>query len=188
MNVFFSVSSRKNIDSEYFNDAKKISDILAKAGYDLVIGAAMKDGMSGEVLKRIKNHNRKIYLKTMESYHEDPKEFYYVDFEYVEDTFMRTKHIYDESDILFFMPGGTGTTAEIFAFLEQLRTDKCSKRIVIYNKDNYYQDILKAIHKYVSLNFNDDSIFEYLNIYNDEEELINFITKYQNDYINNKII
>ena len=59
---------------------------------------------------------------------------------------------------------------------------------MIYNKDNYYQDILKAIHKYVSLNFNDDSIFEYLNIYNDEEELINFITKYQNDYINNKII
>ena len=58
----------------------------------------------------------------------------------------------------------------------------------LISKDNYYQDILKAIHKYVSLNFNDDSIFEYLNIYNDEEELINFITKYQNDYINNKII
>ena len=188
MNVFFSVSSRTNIDSEYFNDAKKFSDILAKVGYDLVIGAAMKDGMSGEVLRSFKNHNRKIYLKTMECYHEDPIEFNYVDFEYVEDTFMRTKHIYDESDILFFMPGGTGTTAEIFAFLEQLRTDKCSKRIVIYNKDNYYQDILKAIHKYVSLNFNDDTIFEYLNIYNDEEELVDFITKYQNDYINNKII
>ena len=32
MNVFFSVSSRTNIDSEYFNDAKKFSDILAKVG------------------------------------------------------------------------------------------------------------------------------------------------------------
>lgn len=183
MKVFFSVSSRTSIDPEYFNDVREISDAVAAAGYDLVIGVAMKDGMSGEVLRSFRDHNRKIYLKTMECYNEDPKEFYYVNFEYIEDTFMRTKRIYDESDILFLMPGGTGTTSEIFAFLEQLRTDKSSKKIVIYNKNNHYQDLLKAIHKFVESCFNDDSIYEYLNIYDNKEDLIHFIMNYQSNNI-----
>ena len=185
MKVFFSVSSRTNINPEYFNDVREISEEVAKAGYDLVIGVAMKEGMSGAVLSSFKNHGRKIFLKTMKEYNEDPNEFYYVDFEYVTDTFMRTKRIYDECDILFLMPGGTGTAAEIFGFLEQIRTDHSQKQIVIYNKDNHYQDLLKFIQNSVDKKFNDDSIYEYLNIYDNKEDLIHFIMNYQNCHIQN---
>ena len=123
MKTFFSVSSRTKIDKFYLDDAKYISDGIAKLGYDLIIGVAMNEGMPGEVLKSFKDNNRKIYLKTLKVYGENPKEFDYVDFEYSTDTFERTKRIYDESDILIMMPGGTGSIAEAFAFLEQARTD-----------------------------------------------------------------
>ena len=179
MKTFFSVSSRTKIDKFYLDDAKYISDGIAKLGYDLIIGVAMNEGMPGEVLKSFKDNNRKIYLKTLKVYGENPKEFDYVDFEYSTDTFERTKRIYDESDILIMMPGGTGSIAEAFAFLEQARTDswdnKTPKTIVVYNKDGHYNQLLSQIKEYIDKGFNDDSIYEYLNIFNDKDELINFV-------------
>ena len=179
MKAFFSVSSRTKIDKCYLEDARYISDEIAKKNYDLVIGVAMNDGMPGEVLKSFRDNNRKIYLKTLKVYGENPKEFDYIDFEYCTDTFERTKRIYDESDLLILMPGGTGTTAEIMAFLEQNRTDayeeKSVKPIIIYNKDGHYNFLLLQIKEYINKCFNDDSIYEYLNIFSDKDELINFV-------------
>lgn len=179
MKAFFSVSSRTKIDECYLDDAKYISDGIAKLGYDLVIGVAMNEGMPGEVLKSFKDNNRKIYLKTLKVYGENPEEFNYVDFEYSNDTFERTKRIYDESDILIMMLGGTGTTAEIFSFLEQARTDswdnKTPKTIVIYNKGGHYNQLLSQIKEYINKGFNDESIYEYLNIFTDRDELIDFV-------------
>ena len=181
MKAFFSVSSRTKIDKNYLDDAKYIGDAIAKMGHDLVIGVAMNDGMPGEVLRSFKDNNRKVYLKTLKVYGEDPKEFDYVNFEYFNDTFERTKAIYAESDFLILMPGGTGTTAEIMAFLEQARTDlwdnKNSKTIIIYNKNNHYNNLIKLISEFVYKQFNDESIYEYLNIFSDKDELVEFVNK-----------
>lgn len=191
MKAFFSVSSRTKIDNKYFDDAKYISDAIAKRGYDLVIGVAMNDGMPGRVLESFRKNGRKIELKTLKVYGEDPEKFNYVDFEYVTDTFERTKRIYDESDVLILMPGGTGTTAEIFAFLEQARTDidegKDPKSIVIYNKDGHYNKLISAISEYVYKQFNDEGIYGYLNVFSDKDELIEFVGRQFTDESNKKI-
>jgi len=181
MKAFFSVSSRTKINQDYLIDARYIGDAVAKMGHDLVIGVAMNDGMPGEILKGFKDNNRKIFLKTLKVYGEDPKEFDYVDFEYFNDTFERTKGIYDQSDFLILMPGGTGTTAEIMAFLEQARTDswdnKIPKTIIIYNKDGHYNNLFSAISDYIYKSFNDESIYTYLNIFTDKDELIDFVNR-----------
>lgn len=185
MKAFFSVSSRTKIDKDYLIDAKYISDSIAKMGHDLVIGVAMNDGMPGEVLKSFKDNNRKIFLKTLKVYGEDPNEFNYVDFDYYDDTFERTKAIYDESDFLILMPGGTGTTAEIMAFLEQARTDswdeKIPKTLIIYNKDGHYNNLFLAVGDYIYKRFNDESIYAYLNIFTNKDELIDFVGRQFND-------
>ena len=77
MKAFFSVSSRTKIDKDYLVDARYISDSIAKMGHDLVIGVAMNEGMPGEVLKSFKDNNRKINLKTLKVYGENPNEFNY---------------------------------------------------------------------------------------------------------------
>lgn len=180
MKVFFSVSSRTNIDKSFLDDAKYISDFAAKEGCDLVIGVAINDGMPGEVLRSFRDNNRNIYLKTLKIYREDQDEFHYVDFEYVSDTFERTKRIYDESDVLVLMPGGTGTTSEIFGFLEQARTDsyeeKKPKSIIIYNKDGHYDKILDLINSvFVANGFNNSDIMNYFSVFEDRDDLCNYL-------------
>lgn len=172
MRIFISLSSRTNIDEEYIKDASYISDAISKMGYDLIVGVAMNKGMPGVVLKNFNNNGRNIDLVTMKIYKEDPKEFPYINFSYVENTFDRTKEIYFKSDAILLMPGGTGTMSELFSILEQVRTDESGKKIVIYNKNNHYSDLINQIKKCIKEKFNDDSIYNYLIISEDKDEII----------------
>ena len=172
MRIFISLSSRTNIDEEFIKDADYISDALAHLNYDLIVGVAMNKGMPGVVLKNFNNNGRNIDLITMKVYKEDPQEFPYVNFSYVENTFDRTKEIYFKSDALLFMPGGTGTMSELFSLLEQIRTDESGKKIIIYNKNNHYKDLINQIKKCIKEKFNDDSIYNYLIISEDKEEIV----------------
>ena len=188
MNAFISVSSRTGIPGDYITDADYISSAIAKAGYDLVIGVAIDEGMPGKVLGNFNDNNRQMSLITLRQYDENPEKFYYVGFEYVQDTFLRTKMIYEKSDILVLMPGGTGSTAEIFAFLEQLRTDKCGKPLVIYNKNGHYNHLLALISGFISKGFNNNSIYGYFHIFDNADELINFVTDYKKQFDSRKAL
>ena len=70
------------------------------------------------------------------------------------------------------MPGGTGTMSELFSLLEQIRTDESGKKIIIYNKNNHYKDLINQIKKCIEEKFNDDSIYNYLIISEDKEEIV----------------
>ncbi len=172
MKIFISLSSRTNINEEYIKDADYISDALAHLNYDLIVGVAMNKGMPGVVLQNFNKNGRNIDLITMKKYKEDPNEFSYVNFSYVENTFDRTKEIYFRSDALLLMPGGTGTMSELFSLLEQIRTDESGKKIIIYNKNNHYENLINQIKKCIEERFNDDSIYDYLIISKDKDELV----------------
>ena len=91
MKIFISLSSRTNINEEFIKDADYISDAISKMGYDLIVGVAMNKGMPGVVLQNFAKNERNIELVTMKIYKENPKEFPYINFSYVENTFDRTK-------------------------------------------------------------------------------------------------
>lgn len=172
MKIFISLSSRTNINEEFIKDADYISDAISKMGYDLIVGVAMNKGMPGVVLQNFAKNERNIELVTMKIYKENPKEFPYINFSYVENTFDRTKEIYFRSDAILLMPGGTGTMSELFSLLEQIRTDESGKKIIIYNKNNHYKDLINQIKKCIEEKFNDDSIYNYLIISEDKEEIV----------------
>ncbi len=172
MKLFISLSSRTNINEEFIKDADYISDSLAHLNYDLIVGVAMNKGMPGVVLQNFNKNGKNIDLITMKVYKEDPKEFPYINFSYVENTFDRTKEIYLKSDAILLMPGGTGTISELFCLLEQIRTDESGKKIIIYNKNNHYGNLINQIKKCIEERFNDDSIYNYLIISEDKEEII----------------
>ena len=132
MNIFFSSSSSTKIEEEYYEDADYISKKLAK-GNTLITGCCMSLGMSGRIINNFKKNNSKISLETLKIYNENPKEFPYVTFNYYDNTFERTKNIYEKSDVLIILPGGTGTLAELFSFLEEARTQPNDKKIILYN-------------------------------------------------------
>ena len=176
MNIFFSSSSSTKIEEEYYEDADYISKKLAK-GNTLITGCCMSLGMSGRIINNFKKNNSKISLETLKIYNENPKEFPYVTFNYYDNTFERTKNIYEKSDVLIILPGGTGTLSELFAFLEEARTQPNDKKIVIYNKNNYFIEIILLITRFIKENFNDENIFNYFSVFNDKDELIKFVLR-----------
>ena len=175
MNVFFSVSSHTDIDQSYMEDAKFLAREISSLGYNLIIGVAMEEGMPARVINEFHN-NRDINLYTLEIYNEDPKAFPYIDFNYCDTTFDRTKNIYNNSDVLLILPGGTGTTAEIFSFIEEMRTTPTEKEMLIYNKDNHYKYLIKFIEEAINKRFNSESINEYLKFFGTKEEIVNYMT------------
>ena len=176
MNIFFSSSSSLKIDEDYFQDADYISEKLAE-GNRLITGCCMTEGMSGKILNNFKKFKSKIDLETLKIYNEDPKEFPYVTFNYYANTFERTKSIYEKSDVLIILPGGTGTLAELFSFLEEARTQPNDKKIILYNKNNYFLEIIMLISRFIKENFNDEDIFNYLCVFNNRDELISYVLK-----------
>ena len=177
MNIFFSVSSHTEIEKEYFEDATFIAKELASENNDLIIGVAMKDGMAGRIIKEFTENNRKIDLYTLKTYNENPNDFPNINFHYCNSTFDRTKDIYNESDILLLMPGGTGTIAEIFSFLEEMRTIKTEKQLILYNKNNHYKEIIEFIKNIVEKKFNTEDIFDYINIIDSKEKIVSYIKR-----------
>ena len=98
-----------------------------------------------------------------------------VDCTYVENTFEREARIYNEASKVLILPGGTGSLAELFSMLEDNRTIKCTKEIIIYNQDGYYYDLIKFITKLIREKFNDYSILNYIKIFNEKEDLIKYL-------------
>ena len=167
MKLFIGCSSRPGIDKKYIEDADFISKKLADYGYDLIIGGISKEGMFGKILNNFNAAHRNIKIYTLKLFN--------VDCTYVENTFEREARIYNEASKVLILPGGTGSLAELFSMLEDNRTIKCTKEIIIYNQDGYYYDLIKFITKLIREKFNDYSILNYIKIFNEKEDLIKYL-------------
>ena len=152
-------------------DADYISKRLANKGYDLVIGGVNDKGMFRKIINNFKSN--KIYLYTLKLYNEEVDKN--IKCTYLDTTFDRTKEIYNNSDKLLFLPGGTGSLSEILSMLEEKRTISSNKEIIIYNQDGYYYDLIKFITKLIKNKFNDISILNYIKIFNDKDDLIKYL-------------
>ena len=171
MNIFICCTSSKNVKSNYLEEAKKIGAFLAHNDYDLVMGGYNDTGIFSALIKEFKNRDINIY--TLSIYDEDiPK---YINYTYVNSTYDRTKMCFDNSDKILILPGGTGTFSEIFGMLEEIRTYKIDKEIIIFNLDNYYVDLIKLINSSIKNEYNNKNILDYFKVFNTSDDLINYL-------------
>lgn len=167
MNIFIGSSSRVN-DSKYLKLADDISNKLA-CKYDLVCGG-VSSSMMKVIFDNFKKNNKKTTCVTLELYNEDLS---VVDQKYlVNNTIDRLNKIYEISDILLILPGGTGTLAELFGLLEEVRTIDKNKKLYLYNYEGYYDFIKEFINNSIKNNFNSEDILGYINFINDIDEII----------------
>lgn len=175
MNIFIGCSSKNEINSKYFEETKKVLHEIINNN-DLVFGVS-HNGIMGLCYNEFKNANRKIIGITNEIYSEE-FETIPCDEEYiVYSTLDRTKLIVEKSDIFLFLPGGIGTYAEIFHIYEELRTYKINKKIILYNYDKFYNDLIKIINELVKGKFIEETLLKYINVVNTSEEIISLIKK-----------
>lgn len=87
-----------------------------------------------------------------------------------EDTFMLKKNIFNDADFVVFLPGGTGTISEFFAYLEEVRSNDIKKTLILYNEYHHFDAMLSLIKDMVLRKFNNESIYDYFVVANNLEE------------------
>lgn len=161
------ISSASVQNPEYLDLAHEVGSFLASKSFDLVVG-----GISGSMMKVIyeefvkrKNH---VVCNTLSCCQGDlicNNTILY------DQTFDRLKGIYNQTDQMIVLPGGTGSLTELFGILEEIRTQDQQKRIIILNYHNFYTPVLDFIDQLIDQGFNQKEIKDYLIVVNTIEEL-----------------
>ncbi len=169
--VFIACSSRE-VDNKYLSLAEDIAKIFLERGFTLSFGAS-SHGMMGKCYQVFAKSNN-ISSHTVAKYIDDLNNL--VGEKYIYNTtFERTMSLYQMADFIIFLPGGTGTLTEMFSVIEENRTISNPKKIIIYNYENYYQQVFSMIQKFVEDGFNDNSIYEYFTIISEKDELLKIL-------------
>lgn len=174
MRVTISSSSADIIDDKYKESAIKVCDYLAESGFDLNWGSGSISIM-GICYNEFSKYNRKIYGYTSPKYADDIDNLPKATHTIYEDTFDLKKNIFNDADLLVMLPGGTGTISELFAYLEEIRSNDKSKLLVLYNEDHHFDSTLALIEDLIARDFNRTSIYDYFKVANSFEEFKNII-------------
>lgn len=175
--IFIGASSRDEIDIKYKDNCKKYLKEIFSENNDLVFGADYHSitGISYNVAKK---YNREIIGITPKAFKDDIGALDYNELLFTNNISERTYKVVELSDALIFLPGGIGSLYEFFSALEFIRSNEFNKPIVIYNYDNYYNDIINMLNKIYKEKFADNKLFYHVS-YNAKDTL---------EYINNYYI
>lgn len=160
MRVTISSSSRTNIDQKYFDESRKVLEYLADKGYDLNWGSADYSIM-GLCYEIFRDKGRKIYGYTSEKYASDIERLPDATHTVYEDTFDLKKNIFNDADLVLILPGGSGSISEFFAYLEEIRSNDRTTKLVLYNVDHQFDGVRNLLDSLISERFNDESIYNY---------------------------
>ena len=174
-------SSSSVQDEKYITMAYNYMDSLMDLELELVCGGS-SSSMMKVVFDIFNKNNKKVTCYTLTCYNEEKicEDTYLLD-----TTFDRTKKLYEESDIICILPGGSGSLSELFAFLEESRTQDL-KPIILVNENNFFDFILEHMHKVIKEGFNKESIMNYITVVNTKEEMKERVEEYYGKINNGK--
>ncbi len=175
MKLFICCSAINNIDKKYFDDSEKLFNIILKDN-DLVFGA-WDEGIMKLSYDIAKKYNRKVIGITPKFY-KDVFSRIECDKEVVTDTMLEsTLRIIENSDAVIWLPGGIGTTYELFTALQSKRIHDHNLPIIIYNSFGYYDKLLDYIEHTYKEKFSEESIRDLYYVANTIDDVVNYLKK-----------
>jgi uncharacterized protein (TIGR00730 family) len=159
----------------FFEAAENIGKFLANNNIKLIYGGgnlgimgavsdvALKNG--GEVMGVITSH-----LINKEKINEDLTDIHIVD-----SMSERKNKMFNAADAFLILPGGIGTLEEFFEILSWKQLKIHSKDILIYNVNNYWDDLNTIINKTIDCKFTHSNIKDDYKIINNINDLTNYI-------------
>lgn len=169
MRVTISSSSSEIIDEKYKESAKKVLEFLASQNCELNWGSGEMSIM-GLCYKTFLKYHRPMHGYTSSKYVDEIKSLPDAQHQVFEDTFLLKKNIFTDADFVVFLPGGTGTISEFFAYLEEVRSNDVNKVLILYNEYHHFDSLLALIDDMVERGFNKKSIYDYFQVANNLEE------------------
>lgn len=174
MYVFIGLSASINIDDKYYDLAKDIAIYLSDLKYNLNCGA-VAIGIPKLIADIFKNKTSvKLYI-----YKKHKNEIDNIDVNYIlyDDNFERLKQLYINSDLYIILPGGIGTLSELFGILEEIRGS--NKKIILFNYNSYYDNLIKFLENKVTENFINKEDFNTIKIVENINEFKKEVENYE---------
>lgn len=173
MNLFIASSSSDEIPENYFIDCEKLLNKLLKKN-NLVFGTSTT-GLMGLSYRIAKKNNRTITGLCTEYYKKDLLKLNCNIEEIVKTTDERTNRIFEISDALIFLPGGIGTITELLMAIEKKRNNEINKPIIIYNLNNYFEDILHLFNRLYTEKFTSKEVENIYYVSNSIEDTLKYL-------------
>ncbi len=132
MNVFIGCSSSDNINKIYIDETIRLAKTIADN--NLIVGGV--NGLMGILINEFVNST----ILCVRGYYDDIGDNYN---KKIYDTINDRKNAaIDMADVFVFLPGGIGTIDELFNIIEAKRSGQHNKKIIIYNINHYYDNLI----------------------------------------------
>ncbi len=157
-------------EEKYLKAAEEVSEILAKAGNDLVFGGSDVSLMK-TVADAFAKHQRKIYGITIPIYKDSCRQNL-TETLVVQTVAERKSLIIQKSDAVLVLPGGIGTLDELGDALELKKQGVYPKPVVVLNTDGFYDGLKMQLDKMSELGFIPMPLEELLVFVNKPDEVL----------------
>ena len=156
-------------------ETKQLGALLAKFNISLVYGGG-KVGLMGDIANAVMDNNGQVIgiipelLVEWEQQHQGIS-----DLRVVADMHIRKKMMYELCDAAIVLPGGNGTLDELFEMLTWNTLKIHSKKIILLNCANYYDQLIAHINMMKNQGFLYEDWEERLIICTSAQEIINVL-------------
>ncbi len=153
MNICVFGSANSTIDDNFKCQSYDLGHKLADLGHNIVFGAG-SHGMMGAVARGAVENNGKVYgilPSWMDNFDEVFKEC--EDVIYTKGMDDRKELFLNHADLFIITPGGLGTLDEFFEFVSLKQLKRHKKPIIIYNMNNFYDDLIEMLNIMAEGNF-----------------------------------
>ena len=183
-NICIFASSSNNIDNIFFEDAKKLGELIATNNYNIVYGGS-ELGLMGAITASAKSKGSKITgvmperIKSFGINKGSCSEFI------LTKGMRERKAKMDElSQAVIALAGGFGTLEELSEMIVQKQLGYNDKPIVLLNTGNYYTSLIRFFEEITNKNFAHSDARKIYFVAKTPEEAVDYINKYKAEKIN----
>ena len=173
-------SASAHIDGIYIKAVEELGEKLAKRGHSLVFGAGAT-GLMGAAARGFKRGGGFIHGVIPEFFCEENVELIYrgcSKITYTKSMAERKTVMEDDAEAFIIAPGGVGTFEEFFEVLTLKQLGRHKKAMVIFNIDNYYDDLEKFMQKVNERKFMNFKCGELYSLFNTADGVIDYLENY----------
>ncbi len=178
-NICVFCSSSDYLAPEYYNDARKLGQLIGQNGYNMVYGGSTL-GMMWACASEVQNYGSKIIgvmpqkLADMGCKTDNCDEFF------MSEGMRDRKAKMDElSDAIIVMPGGLGTLEEFSEMFVQKQLGYNKKAIVLLNTNGFYDKLIEFFDQLIKEKFANKFVQNLIYVASTPQEAIDYIKNYE---------
>lgn len=186
MNICVYGAASSLIDKSFIDSGKDLGRKIAERGHKLVFGGGA-NGMMGAVAAGAYEKGGYILGIIPEFFNESSAEISFTKCsEYIYTNTMRERKrlLEEKSNALIVTPGGIGTYDEFFEVLTLKQLGRHKKPIVLYNINNYFNELELAMEHAIEKEFITKDCKELYKIFNTADEVLDYIENYKEEDFN----